>query len=79
MQLEVEALKLYDSTISNLELNVRDVPRVVSLAYYIQGWRQSIWVYDLFQEFKTRNGIWRNKSWEQQTEAKEAFKRVFYK
>ncbi len=35
MQLEVEALKFYDSTIFNLELIVRDVLKVVPYAYYI--------------------------------------------
>jgi hypothetical protein len=37
MQLEVEALKFYDSTISNLELSMKDVPGMVSFAYYIRG------------------------------------------
>jgi len=40
MQLEVEALTFYDSTVSNLELIMKDVPGMVSLACYIQ--RQSI-------------------------------------
>jgi hypothetical protein len=39
MQLEVEAFKLYDYTISNLELNIKNVLGVVSLASYIHGWR----------------------------------------
>jgi hypothetical protein len=62
MQLQVEVLKLYDSTVSDLELIVRDVLKVVFLAYYIQGWRQSIWEFGFFQEFKTRDGIQRSKS-----------------
>jgi hypothetical protein len=57
MQLEVEAFKLYDYTISNLELNIKNVLGVVSLASYIHGWRQSIWEFGFFQKFKTRNGI----------------------
>jgi len=35
MQLEVEAFKHYDSMVSDLELTIRGVPRVVSLTYYI--------------------------------------------
>jgi hypothetical protein len=55
MQLEVEALKLYDSMVSTLELTIRDVPKVVFIAYYIQG--ES----GFFQEFKTWDGIRRSK------------------
>jgi hypothetical protein len=39
MQLEVEAFKLYDSMVSNLELIIRNVLGVLSLASYIEGWR----------------------------------------
>ncbi len=35
MQLDVEMLKLYDSTISNLELTLSDLLGVVSFASYI--------------------------------------------
>jgi hypothetical protein len=35
MQLEVEALKLYDSTIFDLKLTVKDVFGIVSLSSYI--------------------------------------------
>ncbi len=79
MQLEVEAFKLYDYTISNLELNIKNVLGVVSLASYIHGWRQSIWEFGFFQKFKTRNGIWRSKSLEQLIRGKEAFIKVLYK
>jgi hypothetical protein len=37
MQLEVETFKFYDSMISNLELTIRDVPGVVSLAPRFRG------------------------------------------
>jgi hypothetical protein len=62
MQLEVEVFKLYDSMVFNLELIIKNVLRVVFLASYIQGWRQSIWEFGFFQEFKTRDGIQRSKS-----------------
>jgi hypothetical protein len=39
MQLEVEVFKLCDSMASNLELIVKNVLGVFSLASYIQGWR----------------------------------------
>ncbi len=48
MQLEVQALKLYDFMVYDLELTIRDVHGVVSLAGYIQGWRQSIWESSFF-------------------------------
>jgi hypothetical protein len=53
----MEAFELYDSTVSNLELIIRDVLKVVSLASYIQGWRQSIWEFGFFQKSKTWDGI----------------------
>ncbi len=57
MQLEVQALKLYDFMVYDLELTIRDVHGVVSLAGYIQGWRQSIWESSFFWKFKTWDGI----------------------
>jgi uncharacterized protein YktA (UPF0223 family) len=78
MQLDLKNLKLYDYIILDLEWAMRELLGVISFASYIQEWRQSIWETNFFQEFKTRDGIRRSKSWEQQNEAKEALKRMLY-
>ncbi len=75
----MEALKLYDSMVFNMELIMRDFLGVVFLAYYIYGWKESIWESNFFREFKTWDGIWRIMSWEQQTSVKEVMKRVIYR
>jgi hypothetical protein len=65
MQLESKALKLYATIVTNLSLIMLDLPKVVSLASYIQDWQQAFWEIFFFHEFKPRDEVRRSKSWEQ--------------
>jgi len=77
MQLEVEAQKLYALIITNLALFVKDTSDLSSLLDYIQEQRLTTWEIAFFKEFKSKDGIRRNKTWEQQISGNEALKRVF--
>jgi hypothetical protein len=65
LHLEVEAFALYAYIVSDLILTMRDFPNVPPLLSYIQEWRQYLWETYLFREFKPKDGICKNKSWEQ--------------
>jgi hypothetical protein len=64
LQLEIEALKLFNATISNFGLIIREVPNMISLGSYIQQWRLVVWDTYFFHKFKLKDGIQRKKSWE---------------
>jgi hypothetical protein len=61
--------------ILDLELIVRDILRMISLASYIQEWKQYIWDIRCFP--RTQNSTWNLEKWVlgQETKVKEAFKR----
>jgi hypothetical protein len=46
---------------------------------YIKERRLTTWETAFFKEFKSKDGIWRNKTWEQQISGNEALKRVLYR
>jgi hypothetical protein len=50
-----------------------------SLSDYIKEWRLTIYETALFREFKSKDGIQRNKVWEQQASEIEAMTIVFFK
>ncbi len=79
LQLEVKAFALHASIVSDLTLTVWDFSKLPSLLSYIKEWRQSLWETYLFRKFKPKNGICKNKSWEQQPRRKEALKHVLYR
>ncbi len=64
MQLKVEALKLYAIIVTNLSFHVQDFLEVISLESYILEWWEIIWEICSFREFKPRDNVQKNKSWE---------------
>ncbi len=78
MQLEVEVQKLHASIITHVALFVGDTCDLFALLDYIKEWRFTTWETTFFREFKSKDGIWQSKVWEQQISGNEALKRVFY-
>ncbi len=78
LQLEIEELKLFDATILDFSLVIREVLDIIFFSSYIQQWRLAIWETSFFWEFKPKHGIQKNKSLEQQLKSKEDFKQVLY-
>jgi hypothetical protein len=59
-----EGKKLYVSIVMDLALSIMDTSKLLSLSDYVKEWRLIIWEIAFFREFKSKDGIWRNKVWE---------------
>jgi hypothetical protein len=79
LHLEVEAIKLFDSTIKDFHITIEQSMKVSSLIDYIHKWRLELRESSFYREFKIKGGITRRKTWELQTNTKEALKHVIYK
>ncbi len=64
LQLEIKLLKLFDATIFDSSLTIKEVSDMIFLSSYIQQLRLVIWDICFFQEFKPKDGIQRRKPWE---------------
>jgi hypothetical protein len=51
----------------------------MTLEEYFWHWKLEVWETWFFLEFKFKDGIRRNKTWEQQSRGKEALRRILYK
>jgi hypothetical protein len=67
LQLEVEVIKLFDSTTRDFNVTIDQSVKVPSLFDYIQKWRLELWGLVFYQEFKVRGGITQGKTWELHT------------
>jgi hypothetical protein len=76
----VEAIKLFDLTIRDLNVTIDQLVKVPSLLNYIKKWRFELWELTFYREYsKVKGEITRGKTWQLQTRAKEALNHVFYK
>jgi hypothetical protein len=57
MQLKVEANKLYNSIIQNLEMSLRKVWKFENILDFLIKWRLELWEIGFFQEFRQKGGI----------------------
>ncbi len=62
----MEAQKLFVATIIDFFIKLLEFKYLHSLLDYIKKWRLSFWETCLFREFMFKDGIRRNKLWEQQ-------------
>jgi hypothetical protein len=56
MQLELEAIKLFDLIVADLHLSLKDIKGLNYLYDYIHEWRFAMWEVSFFKEFKPRDG-----------------------
>lgn len=57
----------------------RDLSQLPSFSYYIKQWKLAMWEMKLFQKFKSKDGIWQNKAWEQWLGGNEVLKWILFK
>ncbi len=79
LQLEVEAIKLFDSTIRGLHVTIDQLVNISSFIDYIHKWRLQLWELAFYKKFKIKGGITRGNTWELQIGTKKTLKHVFYK
>jgi hypothetical protein len=82
-QLAKEALALYESTISELNITIKIVPEGAEplplFADYIESWRVTCWETAFFKLFKSNDGIMKNKTFDKQPGGLQAMRRVVYR
>jgi hypothetical protein len=57
LELKVEVLKFFDTTISDFSLIVKKVLDIFFLSSYVKQWRLVVWETCFFQAFKPEDGI----------------------
>jgi hypothetical protein len=58
----VEAKKLYNNTITYLDVSIFESVKVQSLEDFISHWKLELWESLFFCEFKLKGGILKNKT-----------------
>jgi hypothetical protein len=78
-----EALALYDSTISELNIIIKIAPETVEplplFADYVESWRVTCWKTAFLKLFKSNDGIMKKKTFDKQPGGLQAMRRVVYR
>jgi len=64
LRLEVEAQKLFVAIVTNFFIQFLEFEDLLSLLDYIKEWKPSFQITCFFREFKSKDGIRKNKLWE---------------
>lgn len=78
-QLEVEAKKFYNNIVMDLGISILENDKVQRLEDFISHQKLELWKTLFFREFELKGGIFKNKTWQQQTSGEKALKWVIYK
>jgi len=77
-----EALRLYESTISELNITIKIAPDTAKFlplfADYVESWRVTCWETAFFKLFKSNDGIMKNKTFDKQSGGLQAIRQVVY-